>query len=711
MQNKSTAISQPFRPRARLIQLLGDELIGNSRLAVFELVKNAYDADANNVLVDFLLENSEKSRIIVTDDGHGMTPNVLQEIWLEPGNDHRLQQRRENRRTPLHNRLPLGEKGLGRFAVHKLGNQIKLVTRAHDSDECTVELDWRELIEQRYLDSSPITIQVGVPETFTGNRSGTRIEIRQLRADWTRGDIRRLHNQITSICSPFEKIDGFQAELQITGKEEWTSDLPDVSEILKNAIWKFSFNVDEKGKFDWKYEFRQILGLNLEGRKVDKSAEPLQLRGIDEDNRSIKKTIADQTDFEGIGPVSGDLFVYDRDTQIRQLLPNYINVTKYLDSSGGIRVYRDGIRVYDYGERGDDWLGLDLRRVNAPTLRVSRNIILGAINLSLQHSTGLVEKTSREGFVENYSYRRFCDIVLSVLSTFEAERDKDKERIRNITRKPTDPEADRIEKPLEEMRSELDKRGIRDEFEVHLTKIENNYHSMQEILLSAGISGLQLAVVFHEVERGVRFLHNSILDGIDMENAARQARDLTELLGGFTVLLKRDNKKHYKLSKLVDTACKFNELRFRFHHVNVASNIAQQTNDSFQAMFSFNLVSGALNNLLDNSMYWLRIRHPNVTTNEDSPSRKIYIGLSDEFEMGPAVVVADNGTGFQGDDPATLVRPFFTRKPEGMGLGLYYANMVMELNGGRIAFPGLGDVEIPGEFNGAAIALIFQRYE
>ena len=76
-------------------------------------------------------------------------------------------------------------------------------------------------------------------------------------------------------------------------------------------------------------------------------------------------------------------------------------VTEYLDDNGGGRVYRDGIRVYNYGEVGEDWLGLDIRRVNAPTRKISQNIILGAIHLSLKSSTGLIEKTNREGFVEN----------------------------------------------------------------------------------------------------------------------------------------------------------------------------------------------------------------------------------------------------------------------------------------------------------------------
>ena len=105
-------IRQPFRPRARVLQLLGEELIGNARLAVFELVKNAYDADANKVVVSFNLASAEDSTITVDDDGEGMTLDVLRSVWLVLGDDHRRRQRLRDHRTPRHRRLPLGEKGL-----------------------------------------------------------------------------------------------------------------------------------------------------------------------------------------------------------------------------------------------------------------------------------------------------------------------------------------------------------------------------------------------------------------------------------------------------------------------------------------------------------------------------------------------------------------------------------------------------------------------
>ena len=701
-------VSQPFRPRARVLQLLGDELIGSARLAVFELVKNAYDADANEVLVRLDLASGREPTITVTDDGEGMTLDVLRSVWLVPGDDHRQKQRLSDKRSAIHRRLPLGEKGLGRFAVHKLGNRIVLVTRARAAGECVVDIDWNELIEQPYLDEAPVTIQLRSPEVFSGEKTGTRIEVRHLRAHWSRGEVRRLHNQITSICSPFEEPSGFRAVLDVPGHEGWVADLPDVSEILDRSIWKFSFRID-RGGFDWTYEFREIPGLSLKKRIVEKTGDRLKLPSRSGDDRFEKKVVADASALKDIGPVTGEFYVYDRDRGVRERMTNIRLLENYLDDTGGVRVYRDGIRVYNYGERGDDWLGLDLRRVNVPTRRISNNIILGAVHLSLKESSGLVEKTNREGFVENESCLELRRLVLGALAALEGERQIDKERIREVTGKPHDPTVSKIETPIHALRRELKRHGVIQQFEPYVASIENNFRNMQETLLSAGMSGLNLAVVFHEVERGVRALHQVISKGADLESAVRQARDLMRLLDGFSTLLRRDSKQQHSGRKLIDAARRFNVLRFRHHRIQFVCPLLHEDGDGFTSRFAFGLVLGALNNLIDNALYWLRVRWPDLPISTERAERRLYVGISHDFEAGPAVVVADNGTGFQGDEPSNLIRPFFTRKPEGMGLGLYYANLAMELNGGQLVFPQRDEVELPEEYDGAVVALVFKE--
>jgi signal transduction histidine kinase len=708
MAAKSRKIAQPFRPRARVLQLLGDELIGNPRLAVFELVKNAYDADASKVTIRLDFRKSQAPLIRVTDNGAGMSLHTIRSIWLVPGDDHRQKQRAALERSLKHGRLPLGEKGLGRFAVHKLGNNIRVTTRAKGEKECFVEIDWNKLVSQAYLDQAPVTIAVrNTPTIFKGNATGTRISIRELRPpDWTRGEVRRLYNQITSICSPFDSPDAFAASVEVPGHEDWIENLPDVNAILNRAIWKFSFKLSD-GDFSWKYEFRGVPGMKLDKRSKSASHDILQLPKRRDDHKG-KKIIADAVTTTGIGPVSGNFFVYDREKDVLRTTPNSQVLTDYLDDNGGVRVYRDGIRVYNYGEAGDDWLGLDLRRVNIPTRRISRNIILGAIHLSLADSKALVEKTNREGFVDNDASDRLQQIVLGALATLEAERQIDKERIRKISDKVENPLTSGIEKPIAELRRALDRRRILEDFEPYVTKIETDYLQMQQTLLQAGLSGLNLAVIFHEVEHGVRALHTAITQGTDRKGAEKQAQNLMNLLDGFSGLLRRDTKRRHTARSLVDAARDFNLLRFGFHQIELVSPLLRTRHDDFAATFTFNLVLGALNNLIDNALYWLRIRWPEARQEGQTPRRRLYIGASTDFEAGPAIIVADNGPGFQVDDTNQLARPFFSRRPAGMGLGLYYANLAMELNGGQLVFPDHDAVELPNGFDGAVAALIFK---
>ncbi len=697
----------PFRPRARVLQLLGDELIGTPRLAVFELVKNAYDADATEVSVRIDLASGGPPTITVTDDGDGMSLDLLRSVWLVPGDDHRRRQREEGTRSAKHHRLPLGEKGLGRFAVHKLGNRIDVTTRAAESDECVIDIDWNELIEKPFLDEAPVTVRERPAKLFTGGRTGTRIRISELRGpEWQRGEIRRLSNQITSICSPFEEPGGFRAKLEVPGREDWIKDLPDFKEILNRATWKFSFRLDETGRFDFDYQFRRVPGLNLDGREVSKSGDKLKLPPATKRGRASESVVANADTTRGIGPVTGEFHVFDRDREVLRRLGDTRLLTSYLDENGGVRVYRDGIRVYNYGEQGDDWLGLDLRRVNIPTRRVSRNIILGAVHLSIESSVDLVEKTNREGFVENDACSRLRDIVLGALGAIEEERQIDKGRIRQLTQKPTDV-ASRIDKPIAELRRALDDRGARETFEPYVTKIERDYVDMQETLLAAGMSGLNLAVVFHEVDRGVRVLHRVIAEGKDVEGAVRQAEELMRVLGGFSTLLRRDSKRRHRASRLVSAARQFNLLRLRHHRLRFQCPVLDGVGD-FDSSFTFGLVLGALNNLIDNALYWMRVRWPERPDDHATSRRCLFVGTSHDFDHGPAILVADSGTGFR-DSPEHITRPFFTRKPSGMGLGLYYANLAMELNGGQLAFPERGEVEVPKEYDGAIVAMIFKE--
>ncbi len=125
------------------------------------------------------------------DDGTGMDWETVTEVWMEPGTDFRSQQFAARRRTKKYNRLPLGEKGVGRFAAHKLGDDVTLITRQYHKPEVIVRVDWQRFQEARYIGDVDVDVHERTPEAFKGKDTGTRIEIRRLRETWTRAMVRR----------------------------------------------------------------------------------------------------------------------------------------------------------------------------------------------------------------------------------------------------------------------------------------------------------------------------------------------------------------------------------------------------------------------------------------------------------------------------------------------------------------------------------------
>ena len=131
-----------FKANSHILSLLGDELIGSDNLAIFELVKNAYDADAENVHIIFKNVNTENATITVIDDGKGMPLSVLENSWLEIGTDFK---RGKNKKiSKKFKRASLGEKGVGRLAVHKLAVNISLQTKEEYEDVChSFDVNWK----------------------------------------------------------------------------------------------------------------------------------------------------------------------------------------------------------------------------------------------------------------------------------------------------------------------------------------------------------------------------------------------------------------------------------------------------------------------------------------------------------------------------------------------------------------------------------------
>ena len=683
----------PFRPRARMLLLLGDQLIRDPGIAVFELVKNAYDADAASAKVTMSnITDRGRGLIIVEDSGTGMDYETVANVWLEPGTDFRAEQRQRHERTPKYARLPLGEKGVGRFAAHKLGTYIKLVTRARNQPEVVLELNWDDFIKPRYLNDVPVTISEREGEVFTGRRTGTRIEITKLRETWDRRMVRELARAVTSICSPFEEEGEFRVDLVLTDHEDWLQNLLTVQEVLDYSLFRARCTIEGRAndpsdtKLSYRYEFVPFPAMDkVKGRK--------ELR----QNIRLPSYVQTNDIRDQVGPLHMDLYIYDLEPRILSLgVTDKKGLREFLKSNGGIRVYRGGIRVYDYGEPGNDWLNLGGERVNIPTKRISNNLVIGAVSLDISKSVGLVEKTNREGFVENTAFRAFWQTIDFAVTQIEAERNRDKKRIRDAY------SGKRMKEPvledLTELRELVEKKGLTEELEPYLNRIEGDFLLIRDRFLTSASAGLSLSVVIHEVEKGVDELAKAVKEDRASPRVRQLAKHLADLVEGFASLIRRSGVSLEKASSLISQAAFNTELRLRNHGVKLVTSLAE---GDFQAKCSRRLTISTLMNLIDNSIWWLDNRW-----GQQENKKTIYVGTSNEFAHGRAIVVADNGPGFI-DPPEYLTEPFISRKPDGMGLGLHLADQVMRAQGGELAFPASEDVSLPLGFDGAVVALVF----
>ena len=676
-----------------MLLLLGDQLIRDAGLAVFELVKNAYDADASRCDVTLAdIENPRSARIVVEDNGSGMDYATVMGTWLEPGTDYRAKQRRRKRRSPEYKRLPLGEKGVGRFAVHKLGSIIQLVSRRDNSDEVVVTIDWRKFERAKYLSDIAVDVQVRTPAIFTGKRHGTRIEITNLRDEWTKGRVRDLHRSITSICSPYDAPDDFSAALHLAPDPEWLKGLLDAPTVLKQSLYRAEGNI--KGSMlRMVYEFVPLADMEDRIEERDVLLKPMQLMT---NERTAKRMVLNE---KMIGPIRFEFSIFDLDPAVLALIStDKRGLREYLKMNGGVRVYRDGVRVFDMGEPGNDWLDLEGRRVDRPTVKVGNNQIIGAVHLDGAQSRGLVEKTNREGFIENESYRQLQEAVKFALRQVEAERLKDKSRLRQLFSRKSIKEP--VLEELSNLRSEFEKRKLTKELGRYLDRIEKQFLDVRERLLTAAGPGLTLTVVVHEVEKIIKELATALRKGAPKPTVRSLVEHLSEIVDGLSFLVRKSGNSRERAGALIEQALFNTSYRLRAHGVKVINGLKADDRD-FSVTCTRRLVISTLMNLIDNSIYWLE--------NRGAADKQLYIGTSFDLGSGPAIVVADNGPGFQ-DLPEYLTEAFFTRKTDGMGLGLHIANEIAKLHHGRLLFPEAGELSLPKQFRkGAIVAFQFPK--
>ncbi len=654
----------PFRARARLIRLLGEELISDEVMAVVELVKNSYDADAGHVLVELSnITDPARALIRIRDNGSGMALDTLLYSWMEPATPRKQAHAGRKLRTPR-GRIQLGEKGVGRFAADKLGADLELITRLADHpDEIMLRVGWQRFDHDRYLDEVENTWITRDPVDFAGAASGTLLLIRGLRTTWNEDMVRRLQNGLLRLVSP--STTGADFAIEIACPEfPWVSGLV-VNQIIDQAPYRLAGTVDAGGILTFGDTGQQ---LDLRPHAPDRFLTPTG-------------TLRDPV----CGPFALSLNVWDLEPYNSKGVGIDKALRQTIKASAGISIYRDHFRIWPYGEKDDDWLELNQRRVNNPTLRISNNQVIGFVEITHSGNPDLRDRTSREGLLDTPALFDLKALTLGALAELEAVRFS--QRRPSIRRNDgTDAEADELLRQLQSLRATgTDGRtpGMREQLKeierLYRQRLEQERVRYQQVARLAGVgmaAELLTDAFSHEILATTTILHtlqgevstsgNARLRGLVADLAARieQLNEQLDLMGPLYRPLAEDNTSPINLWGALYDVLAILARPLQDAGIQVALS---GTRDLAVRMNRGHLIQ-VLMILIENAQQALR------AASASAPQLAIQIVDDPEFH---GLRINDNGPGIPVHLQPLIFEPYFSTRHAGRGLGLHVARDIL----------------------------------
>ncbi len=673
-----------FRFSPKIIVLLGEELIHDHKIAISELVKNAYDADANTVKIKI-----KSDSIIIEDDGIGMDINVIRDIWLKPGVSSKSKS--NPRITKKYHRHPLGEKGIGRLGVHRLGNKIELYSKAENKPEVHFSIDWKPFESCDNLDDiEPIKIiENNVPEAICN--TGTKIIIKNLKEKFTDDDVKNISSDLQKLQSPFRSIDDFNVELY------------DERGLFTNQERIKIDDIKHKALFEFMVEFRKNKIINFEYKLLTKNYHKIKPRVVTEEN--LDKIIHNFKNIESnidLGSVCFRGYIYEY--KLAGVLGAKIDkdIKDYLKANGGIRVYRDGMRVYNYGEEGKDNDILDLDKNRAKKLgdHIGFNQILASVELTRDGSSELIEKTNREGFIHNKAFQYLRSALNCSLEIVNLLRKDDKERLKLSYVSKEDDKGEvsaRVENIIDKVKGFEIEAGEKQKIISQLQDFSTEFEHIKDVFLHASNAGLNLTFIIHEIDKIIDGLEKALNDK-EYDSAQTIFFHLKEVILTYKQAIKIDKRtRSHSLLKIVEQSIFNFQYRFDSHHVKVIKKIP----GDIYIVAKKNLIIGAFTNILENAAYWLK--------DYKIKSKKIYITA---YQEGNEVnlIIADNGYGFNMSFESAKA-PFISGRLDesSMGIGLHLVDQIMHAHYGELTHSNSENEGLPHEFShGAILKLTFK---
>lgn len=400
-------------------KLLGRGLITDRITAIYELVKNCYDANSTKVELDFIdVENrGSKSTIIIRDNGSGMSLRDITDKWLVVGTSSKRSKTSSD--SPF-NRRYIGEKGVGRFATDKLGGHLQIFTkRKNDPETLSVTINWSEYENQvtnnQAGNQQKLFTELENDYEYVENNDlfddghGTQLEITMLHESWDREMLLRLENQLGRILPslidlnpPFDIYIGAES-LEIPNKKVVPEPIENLATVHVNAI------------FDYKKKQQGIVHFDEKKQEfVSKYIEP-----------------------EIFGPISMDFYYFNPDAQ-KQFKAKYKNTSNYIE---GVKIYRDGVISTPFAEyesvldKRRDILGIDKRRFQEAFDKLSTREFIGIIHITRDANPAILDATNRQDFDDTPEYRRLKEFIIEQIDELvkyrAVKRKENKARVQN----------------------------------------------------------------------------------------------------------------------------------------------------------------------------------------------------------------------------------------------------------------------------------------
>ncbi len=754
-----------FQADAHLIRVLGEQLIGSEKVGILELIKNSYDAGASNCRIrienvpslgeldesDMMFPDLAGPVIIIEDDGSGMTREVIEHGWLRPASTiktvvkEQIKREREKAakagklgtynkliaemKKERGGRIPLGEKGVGRFATHRLGRHLILKTKVSNLDyEYVLEIDWDDFNskpnETVNLDKVGISLTRQQPSRDYGSTSsGTQLVIYGGREgfQWDGDTIRELHRSVISLNSPHPSPKatsspvGFKAFLECPQIE----DLPTDS-LVEQFPPTLSFDglVDENGVLQFTLKFNPP-------KSVPMPEETFEERRFD--LRKVEANYWTASDKSDVLRTSecGEFFLhvdvwYRRSPWVAVSGPDGKDFIEYLTKFGGISMFRDGLNIFpaEWGAE-TDWLNLSKTHIKQG-FRMSYYNMIGNLEVDQTRNIDLIDKTNREGLIGNRAFRDLTKLVQSIISAvievkFIGKRDEYSKLTENVIRDPKmlsdyakqgakviDGIKDNypIEKDPYKILSSMGSAEKRADKLVNLsTSLRNLQKSIkllqesQDLLTEQAGYGMAVAVSIHEIAKiasnfysGVSILLKSDEPSKeklgDLKKASASLQSELKRLGPISAI-KTESRTTFGVLKALRYTINVN--RSKLDKTNIQIKVSSK--HDFSLYGRYGAVIQIFSNLIDNSWYWLKTG--------PLDNRSIVIDIDDSNRM---ITIADSGPGIGEVILPYLFQPGYSMRIPPSGLGLYICRYYMQQMKGDIYLTSQRDriQDLPG---------------